>query len=82
MSSGLIHFSKHYSSGSPSQMRSITTDTVKSIQTSFAFKPHLVVDHSSDSLKTFPFVRDIEGFENVRERCIISTNPADGRLQV
>lgn len=42
----------------------------------------LVVDHLLDCFKALPLIWDVEGFKDVREWCVVTTDPCDGGLQV
>lgn len=41
-----------------------------------------VFDHPLDCIKALPLVWDVEGFEDVREGGVVTTDPTDGSLQV
>lgn len=41
-----------------------------------------VVDHPPDCFKALPLVWDVEGFKDVREGGVVTTDPTDGSLQV
>lgn len=41
-----------------------------------------VVDHPLDRIKALPLVRDVEGFKDVGEGCVVTTDSTDGSLQV
>lgn len=41
-----------------------------------------VVDHPLDCIKALPLVWDIEGFKDVREGGVVTTDPSDGSLKV
>lgn len=41
-----------------------------------------VVDHPLDCIKALPLVWDVEGFEDVREGGVVTTDPTDGSFQV
>jgi len=43
---------------------------------------HSEVDHLLDGVKALPLVRNVEGFEYVREGRVVATHPGDGSLQV
>lgn len=42
----------------------------------------LVVDHPLDCIKALPLVWDVEGLKDMREGGVVTTDPADGSLQV
>lgn len=41
-----------------------------------------VVNHPCDCVKALPLVWDVEGFKDMREGGIVTTDPGDGSLQV
>lgn len=41
-----------------------------------------VVYHPLNGVKTLPFIRDVEGLEDVGEGGVVATDPGDGSLQV
>ena len=43
---------------------------------------HSEVDHLLDGFKALPLIRNVEGFEYMREGRVITTHPGDRSLQV
>lgn len=41
-----------------------------------------VVDHPLDRIKALPLVGDVEGFKDVGEGCVVTTDSTDRSLQV
>lgn len=41
-----------------------------------------VVDHPLDGIEALPLVWDVEGFKDVSEGGVVTTDPTDGSLQV
>ena len=39
-----------------------------------------VGDHPLDRIKALPFVWDVEGFKDMGEGCVVTTDPTDGSL--